>query len=312
MSDIEQTVVHTLTESELNDLKLRIRNEISAEFQQKLNDVEKHKKNDVLIEQKNQQRLQRLKEISTPEAIQARLEEAKILANCYGKQPHEIYPILLTAEEKGLLKSDCLNPGGLNIIQNKISYSAKMIAFLIINNKHEIRVIESTDELCTVEITRRHPFVYSRQSTFTMQDAVRQGLLKNPMWQKCPKDMLRARATTRAASEVIPEVMLGVVGDFEITDDETAAKPENAFSKIEFVLPKKSYSVDNIVQLTPDISENDVRKYCDAWIEYYSNANGTNADKTAWDLLQQRKNTSDAFESGIKKWLDKQSKKTAA
>lgn len=305
----DPTVVQTLTHEQLIELERKIRAEVTQEFAQRFSDEEKLRKKSELLKSENAQRYRRLAELSTPDAIRARAMEAEILAPCYKKDQSQIYAILLTAEEKGLLKSDCLNSGGLNVIKDKVSYSAKLISFLIINNGHTIRVIESTDTKCTIEIGRTHPFIDVQRVTYTREDAIRQRLWDLDNWQKMPTDMLRSRATTRAASQVIPEVMLGVVGDFELDDDEqNTTKPEPCNKKIEFKTPGSTESIDSIVRLSPTLFADTVREYCAGYAAHYAKTGEKTADEITWDLLQQRKNTSDVFETNFRRWAQKHGK----
>jgi hypothetical protein len=78
-----------------------------------------------------------------------------------------------------------------------------------------IRVVENTEDKCTVEY-QRHDDPEVRSVTWTLDDAKRAGLLNNPTWAKYPADMCKARALTRAARTGWPDVLGGVYDPNEL------------------------------------------------------------------------------------------------
>jgi len=136
-----------------------------------------------------------------------------------------IMMIMLAAREYGIGPAQALN-GGLHIIEGKVELSARMMSALIRRAKHSVRIIESTDRICTLHGKRRDNGDEFTAS-FTIEEAQQAGLIKDKgAWKKTPKDMLFARAMTRLARQLFADVVgIGYV-EGEISGDDPEDLPE--------------------------------------------------------------------------------------
>jgi hypothetical protein len=96
----------------------------------------------------------------------------------------------------------------IHIVQGKVTIGANMIAALIRRHPdYDYEVTEHTDQVCSIR------FLYKGKpagtSTFTMDDAAKAGLTKNPTWKAHPRNMLFARAISNGAKWYAPDVSAG-------------------------------------------------------------------------------------------------------
>lgn len=135
--------------------------------------------------------------------------------------------IMLAARELGVPAMQALN-GGLNIIQGKVEISARMMNALIRKAGHRIKVKELSENGCTLEGFRSDTGE-SQISSFTMAEAQKAGLVKaGGGWTKWPKDMCYARALSRLARQLFPDVIgIGYVeGEIKATEAEVVSSIE--------------------------------------------------------------------------------------
>lgn len=114
--------------------------------------------------------------------------------------------IMLAAREFNLPVMASLN-GGLNIINGKVEISARMMCAMIRRAGHNLKIEESTDEICTISGKRIDNGDVAKAS-FSVADAHKAGLFKpNGGWGKYPKDMCFARALSRLARQLFADVI---------------------------------------------------------------------------------------------------------
>lgn len=134
-----------------------------------------------------------------------------------------IMMIMLTARELGLPAMQALN-GGINIIQGKVELSARLMNALMRRAGISITVKESTDEKCVL-LAKRSDNGDEVCAEYTIEDAKRAGLVKvGGGWTKFPKDMCFARAISRLARQIAPDVIGGCYVEGEVR--EAAINPE--------------------------------------------------------------------------------------
>ena len=128
-----------------------------------------------------------------------------------------IMMIMLTARELGLPAMQALN-GGINIIQGKVELSARLMNALMRRAGISINVKESSDERCIL-IGKRSDNGDEVCAEYTIDDAKRAGLVKvGGGWTKFPKDMCFARAISRLARQIAPDVIGGCYVEGEIRE----------------------------------------------------------------------------------------------
>ena len=98
----------------------------------------------------------------------------------------------------------------VHVIDGKPVASAALITSLVRKAGHRLRV-QATAERATAEIMRSDDpeFVFTHE--FSLADAKRAGLDRNPTWTRYPQAMLTARAITACARVACPEVLSGLL-----------------------------------------------------------------------------------------------------
>lgn len=145
--------------------------------------------------------------------------ESKLYRN-YG-DVNGIMITILAARELGISPMLALN-GGLNLINGKMEISARLMNALMRKNGISITIKQSTDSICTISGTRSDSGD-TIVSTYTIEEAQKAGLVKSGGgWTKNPKDMLFARAISRLARQLAPDIIGGcyVEGEIRATDAE--------------------------------------------------------------------------------------------
>jgi hypothetical protein len=129
--------------------------------------------------------------------------------------------------------------GLIHVMDGKPVASATMIGGLVRKAGHRLRV-ESDDTRAVAKISRSDDKEYWFEASFSMADAKRAGLDRNPTWGKYPKAMMTARATTAVARMACPEVLMGV----EFTAEELggSAMPEDLPSGAAVVVSEGRWS----------------------------------------------------------------------
>ena len=148
-----------------------------------------------------------------------------------------ILMILLTARELGLPPMMSLN-GGINNIQGKIELSARSMNGIIRRSGHQVITVTSGDTICTLKGIRADT-KEEMEVSFFIEEAKRMGLLKpGSAWEKVPNDMLYARALSRLARRLFPDVIGTCYVEGEISSALSAEKettidiPTNIHEKI--------------------------------------------------------------------------------
>lgn len=88
---------------------------------------------------------------------------------------------------------------------------------------YEVRVVDLSDQAATVIVLRNGAEL--GRETFTIDEAKRQGLTGKSNWQKTPKNMLVARATTNAIRFFAPSVLVGLAADDDVMDPTEVLAP---------------------------------------------------------------------------------------
>lgn len=124
----------------------------------------------------------------------------------------------------GTAKSLGINPvqalmGGLYFVKGKVEMAARMMAGLIRSKKHSItRDGKSNDNICILHGKRADNGDMWTES-FSIEEAERAGLTKNAVWSNFRRDMLYARALSRLARQLFPDVIGNCYVEGEISLD---------------------------------------------------------------------------------------------
>lgn len=97
------------------------------------------------------------------------------------------------------------------VIDGKVTISASLMHSLILRDHgpDSIHVIESTATRCELRCTRRGAR-FSTTVEYAIEEAKAAGLATKPVWQKYPKDLLFARAISRAGRQVFRDSTMGL------------------------------------------------------------------------------------------------------
>ena len=134
-----------------------------------------------------------------------------------------IFMVLLAAHDLGIKPTIALN-GGIWNIQGKIEISARLMTSMIRRAGHSLTIKESSATTCTI-LGKRCDNSDDHEVTFSIEHAAKAGLAGRDTWKKYPEDMLYARALSRLARRLFPDVIGTAYVEGEIRDEQT--KPEN-------------------------------------------------------------------------------------
>jgi len=125
----------------------------------------------------------------------------------YAKLGQEgIFAIVETAKSLGVDPRQALG-GGLYYVKGKVEMSSRMMNAVIRAQKHSITRDEKSDETVCILHGKRADNGDTWTESFSIQDAQRAGLMGNPVWKNYPKDMLFARALSRLARQLFPDII---------------------------------------------------------------------------------------------------------
>lgn len=131
-----------------------------------------------------------------------------------------IMMVMLAARELGIPPMLALS-GGIRNIQGNLEISARMMNALMRRAGISITIKESTDSRCVLTGKRTDGDIAT--VSYTIEEAQKAGLIKaGGNWTKIPKDMCFARAISRLARQIAPDVIGGcyVEGEIKATENE--------------------------------------------------------------------------------------------
>lgn len=118
----------------------------------------------------------------------------------------------------------------VNIIKGRVSISAEIMASSMKHAGYKLKVRFEGEQICTITVIDPDGIELG-DSTFSMDDAKRAGLLGGEGWRKYPRNMLYARAVSNAARWFAPEVLTGAITPEELGGDENAAQEYEPISE---------------------------------------------------------------------------------
>jgi hypothetical protein len=169
---------------------------------------------------------------------------ASLLPSDLRGKPSDVLALMLYGQDLGLTPMQSIQ--GIYVVKGKPQLAAQTWTGLARRAGHKVRIIESTEKQCTVQIVRCDDADYPHTETFTIDDAIRAGLCRrddkgqiiaksqkgDPLpWQAYTKTMLRNRALSNAGKVACPEVAMGfaIEGDYDAIpdDDLEVTQPEH-------------------------------------------------------------------------------------
>lgn len=188
--------------------------------------------------------------MSKNEAMQLIKEQVKILWQSQfkpeGMTEYDALTVCFAGHELGMGPLESLR--SLYSAKGRIGFYAaamrRRVYMKLPNAVMEIK--ESTDEKCTI-LAKRSAEVQGNIYSFTMDEAKQAGLLRNPNWLKYPKDMLFARATSRACNGEFADAL----GAFTLSAEEIQDMQE----------PKKTVTLELNEKLAERARNGQIDKY---------------------------------------------------
>lgn len=125
-----------------------------------------------------------------------------------------IYAIVQKAKSIGVSPLDALN-GSFYFVQGKVELTSTMMNDLIRRRGHSITKDKKSDDTICILHGKRKDNNDTWSESFSIEDAKQAGIYRN-QWLKYPKDMLFARALSRLARQLFPDVIKGCYVEEEI------------------------------------------------------------------------------------------------
>lgn len=153
----------------------------------------------------------------------AEIENTQKMCSLLMKTPHYakmgeigIFTVLQKARSVGLNPLDALN-GAMYYVNGKVELSANTMNYMIRAQGHSIiKDPKSNAEMCILH-GKRVDNGDTWIASFSIKEAKMAGIYKST-WEKYPEDMLFARALTRLARQLFPDVIKGCYVEGEIRD----------------------------------------------------------------------------------------------
>lgn len=146
------------------------------------------------------------KELESIKAIPKIAEEFMKLPH-YKKMGFEKLCIIIeAARNMGIPSQRALSGGMYAVRDGKLEVGYRLLNEIIISRGHQIKVLKDTPEVCELEGIRKDSKC-SQKSSFSMEDANRAKLIRPGPWTQYPQDMLYARALSRLARRLFPDVI---------------------------------------------------------------------------------------------------------
>lgn len=136
-----------------------------------------------------------------------------------------VFAIVQKAKALNVGPLEALN-GGLYFVQGKVEMSAQMMTQLIRRAGHSIVKDPKSDDTICILHGKRKDNGDTWTESFSMKDAERAGLMKNPTWKSYPRDMMFNRALSRLARQLFPDVIHGCYIENELREEPLLQKAD--------------------------------------------------------------------------------------
>jgi hypothetical protein len=177
-----------------------------------------------------------LEDLDSAYRLSKNLAVASILPNALRGKPSDVLAIMLYGQDLGMSPMQSIQ--GIYVVKGKPQLSSTTWLALARRAGHKVRFPETTNERCTIEITRADDPEHPHVETYTLEDAVTAKLVQirdgkpyarspkgEPLpWELHTRTMIRSRCISNGAKAACPEVALGFAleGDYDYIPDEPA------------------------------------------------------------------------------------------
>lgn len=171
--------------------------------------------------------------------------------------------IMLTARELGIPAMQALN-GAINIIQGKVELSARLMNALMRRAGISIKIEKINAEECHLMGKRDND---TMPASYTIEEAKKAGLIKpGGGWTKNPEDMLFARAISRLARRLAPDIIGGCYVEGEIQD----ALNVHVEPISENYEPEEKVTITVLLEKFPPEDHDFVKEYLDLFCKHFN------------------------------------------
>lgn len=129
--------------------------------------------------------------------------------------PDGIFAIVSMSQALGVDVKQALN-GGLYFVKGKVEMTSALMNSLIRSAKHSITKDKRSDDTICILHGRRADNGDTWTESFSLEDAKKAGIANNMVWKTYTRDMLFARALSRLARQLFPDVIKGCYVQGEI------------------------------------------------------------------------------------------------
>ena len=162
-----------------------------------------------------------------------------------------IYAILCAASSLGVDPRIALN-GGMYYVRGKVELSAQMMNALIRKHGLSITKDKRSDETVCILHGKRCDTQDTWTASFSLDEAKRANLLSSNTWRIYPSDMLFARALSRLARQLFPDLIGNCYVEQEIQDigdipaDDVIDTPVDTIDDID---PEHAAALSDLMQI---------------------------------------------------------------
>lgn len=140
--------------------------------------------------------------------------------------PDGIFAIIEMARSIGVDPRQALN-NGFYYVRGKVELSALMMNTLIRQKGHSITKDKRSDDTICILHGKRADNGDTWVESYSMEDAKKANIANSPTWKAYTKDMLFARALSRLARQLFPDVIRGCYVEGEVALDTAIAAPSH-------------------------------------------------------------------------------------
>jgi hypothetical protein len=148
--------------------------------------------------------------------IAERVAATEMVPKDLRNRPEAVFAVMLYGREIGLAPMNALQ--SIHFIEGKPAQSADLMRATVRRRGHHIKVVEWTNQLCTLTGTRCDDDE-SLTVTFTMEDAKVARVDQKAVWKQHPRRMLLARATSELCVGLFSDCLSGVIYTPEELED---------------------------------------------------------------------------------------------
>lgn len=155
--------------------------------------------------------------LNTAHKLASQIANTDFVPKAFRNKPEAVMAALLTGREIGLGPMTALQR--IHVIEGKAGLDAQGMRAQLLAHGHDMWVVESTADRCTVGGRRRNSD-HDQQVTWTMTEARTAGLANKAVWKSYPRQMLQARATAELCRLIAPDALGGMAYSSEELADE--------------------------------------------------------------------------------------------